>query len=185
MSSNALSGKGQLHIHFARYLYGFGGGWGSIVRFPFFDVIMMCRMDDVHLDAIQSIPIIPFILGLVLRHLIEISVSELRVVYGVTLATPHANLHLVVSVVCRRVDEQSLACALFHRNIAFPQVPVGQDRFDGASVGLQGAQEAGNHLQQSPRGDFFVMRPRSVMLQVLLECALQQFGVERCPAAVP
>ena len=95
---------------------------------------MVGRVNRVHLHAIESVPVIPFLHGLALGHPLQVRVLIPFVVDRVPLASPHANLHLAMCVVGGSIDQENPPRTFFRHDVTFPEITVDQNRFDGAAA---------------------------------------------------
>lgn len=85
-------------------------------------------MNDVHLDTVEPVPIIPLLLGLAHPSFSDVLAFESLGTDLVSGTSPHSNLHLVVRIVCSRVEDIDLAGLEVCPDISFPEVPGGSDR---------------------------------------------------------
>lgn len=110
---------------------------------------MMCARPNIHVNAIQPIPIIKLLNWLTDPRIAEVSAKIDFVVHeSVAFTAPHSEFHLVVCVVGACIEDIDITSLVACANVSIPQIAMDERWFYGTPFGFEGAEEGWDH-----RGD--------------------------------
>lgn len=100
---------------------------------------MIDRINDIIIDAIHPIPIIPFFAGLTRTEMSQVSFRVDFIVDFIIMAPPIADFHFIVGVESRRVENVYIARFVRCAGVPFPEIGVDERWADGAAVAFESA----------------------------------------------
>ena len=122
------------------------------LRLPYDITFVVSRMDDIHLDAVYSIPVLPFFNWLTDRKHSEVLASEHLGADLVPSAAPHSNFHLIVCIVRSRIEYEDRIVFVGSPDITLPEVSVDKTWFDFTAVLLKYTKQTRNDFVQRTIG---------------------------------
>lgn len=98
---------------------------------------------------------------------------------------PYSQLHFMVCIVHRRVENTRVAGLLVDSYVSVPHVPVNKDGSDGSAIGLQCTDEARDKMRQGPLEQAIQFQPDSVRSNIVPVRLGEKFREKGRPAGVP
>lgn len=142
-------------------------------------------MDGVHLDTVQTIAVFEFLCRLTHSHVPEV----LSLVFSrfdlMPFASPHTNLHFMVSVICASIENIDVPIRKICPDVTFPKVSVDERWFDLTAIFFERAQKPWDHMAKCALCDCLKFRPWATFLLFDDESSSKQLREEIRPTRVP